>query len=349
MIKSHKTLGIPKEIKQHEYRVSMTPKGVKTIKKLGHNVIIETGAGHNSGYSDDEYEKMGAIISTRDTVFDYSDVIMKVKEPQESEYSLIRKDQTVFTFFHFAGCPGLEQAMKERDCICVQYETVQKDDGSLPILMPMSEIAGRLSIQEGMKFLLKNNEGRGILLSGVAGVEPANVVVIGGGTVGFNAAKLAAGLGAKVTILDNNISRLRFIENSLPPNVFTLFSTENSIEEQLMQADLVVGGVLIPGKEAPKLVDKSMIKKMKQGSVFVDVAIDQGGMTEVSRPTSHNKPIFKYEGVSMFCVPNMPGIVPYTSTNALANATLPYIIAIMDYGIEGAAIKYPELKGAILK
>ena len=349
MLKSTRTLGVPKEIKQHEYRVSMTPKGVKTLKKMGHNIIIETGAGNNSGYSDEEYERMGAIISTKDNVFDYSDVIIKVKEPQESEYELIRKDQIVFTFFHFAGCSGLEDAMRKSGCVCVQYETVQKDDGSLPILMPMSEIAGRLSIQEGMKFLLKNNDGRGILLSGVAGVEPANVVIIGGGTVGFNAAKLAAGLGAKVTVLDNNIFRLRFIENTLPSNVFTLFSTESTIEEQLTQADLVIGGVLIPGKEAPKLVNRSMIKKMKDGSVFIDVAIDQGGMTDISSPTSHNKPIFKYEGVSMFCVPNMPGIVPYTSTNALTNATLPYVTAIMDYGIEGASIKYPELKGSILK
>lgn len=349
MLRSIRTLGIPKEIKQHEYRVSMTPQGVRSLTNVGHGVFVEKGAGHNSGYDDLDYENAGAIISTKESVFKYSDVIIKVKEPQEKEYNLFKKDQIIFTFFHFAGCLGLAEAMKETGSICLQYETIQKDDGSLPILIPMSEIAGRLSIQEGMKFLLKNNNGRGILLSGVAGVEPANVVIIGAGTVGYNAAKIASGLGAKVTVLDNNISRLRFIENHLPSNIYTLFSTEKTIKDQLINADLVIGGVLIPGKEAPKLVTSDMIMKMKKGSVFVDVAIDQGGMTEISRPTSHNHPIFKYGDVSMFCVPNMPGIVPYTSTNALSNATLPYISAIMDYNLSGAVIKYPELKKGIFE
>jgi alanine dehydrogenase len=343
-----RVVGIPKEIKTHEYRVSMTPRGVQTLTHRGVRVLVEKGAGEGAGFMDNDYVRSGAKIACKEDVFHDSNLIVKVKEPQPSEYDLIKRDQVVFTFFHFAGVPGLEAAMKERGAICFAYETVKKSDGTLPILAPMSEVAGRLAVQEGMRFLSRNNGGSGILLSGVPGVEPANVVVIGGGIVGTNAAQLAAGLGAKVFLLDNNIQRLRQLAQTMPTNVYTIFSTPSSIHDYLSIADLAVGAVLIPGKETPKIVSVDMLKDMKVGSVFVDVAIDQGGITPLSTPTSHDNPVFKVAGVTMYCVANMPGIVPYTSTQALANATLPYVDALATKGWVQACDVYPELGVSLL-
>lgn len=344
---SLRRVGVPKEIKQHEYRVSMTPSGVQTLIKRGCDVFVETNAGTAAGFSDNDYKESGAHIVSKTEVFKYSDMIVKVKEPLPNEYSLIKENQVVFTFFHFAGIPGLEDEMGHAGAICIAYETVQKQDGYLPILAPMSEVAGRLAIQEGMRFLTKNNNGKGILLSGIPGVEPTKVVVIGAGTVGTNAAQLAAGLGARVYILDNNLEKLRQLSNTMPKNIYTIYSTETSLKEHLKNADLVVGGVLIPGKAAPKLVSSEMLMNMSEGSVFVDVAIDQGGMTDVSKATSHNDPVFKHGPVTMYCVANMPGIVPNTSTNGLTNATLPYVVSLATDGLYGAVEKYPELKNAI--
>ncbi len=344
---SLKRVGVPKEVKQHEYRVSMTPAGVRTLVKKGCDVFVETNAGTVAGFSDSEYKKSGAFIVNKKEVFDNSDMIVKVKEPLKNEFSFIKENQVVFTFFHFAGIYGLEDEMGHAGAICIAYETVQKKDGYLPILAPMSEVAGRLAIQEGMRFLTKNNNGKGMLLSGIPGVEPANVVIIGAGTVGTNAAQLAAGLGSQVYILDNNLEKLRQLSATMPKNVQTVYSTETTLAKCLRKADLVVGGVLIPGKAAPKLVSSEMLMNMTEGSVFVDVAIDQGGMTEVSKPTSHNDPVFKHGPVTMYCVANMPGIVPNTSTNGLTNATLPYVVSLATDGIYGAVEKYPELKPAI--
>ncbi len=340
-------VGVPKEIKQHEYRVAMTPAGVKTLVKKGCDVFVEKNAGTAAGFKDTDYSDVGALVVNKEEVFSQSDMIVKVKEPLPSEYGLIKLNQVVFTFFHFAGIYGLEDEMGHAGAICIAYETVQKENGHLPILAPMSEVAGRLAVQEGMRFLTKNNAGMGMLLSGIPGVEPAKVVVIGAGTVGLNATKLAAGLGATVYILDNNLEKLRQVSSTMPNNVITVYSTEKSIGDKLKEADLVIGSVLVPGKAAPKLVSSDMLMNMKEGSVFVDVAIDQGGMTEVSKPTSHDNPVFKYGPVTMYCVANMPGIVPYTSTMGLTNATLPYIVSLVNDGVYGAAKKYPELKPAI--
>lgn len=342
-----KKIGVPKEIKQHEYRVSMTPAGVTTLVTKGCDVFVETNAGTAAGFSDEAYKVAGASIVSKKEVFEYSDMIVKVKEPLPKEFPLIKENQVIFTFFHFAGVYGLEDEMGHAGAICIAYETVQREGGYLPILAPMSEVAGRLAIQEGMRFLTKNNNGKGLLLSGIPGVEPAKVVVIGAGTVGTNAAQLAAGLGSRVYILDNNLEKLRQLANTMPKNVSTIYSTETSITNMLSNADLVVGGVLIPGKAAPKLVSSNMLMNMQEGSVFVDVAIDQGGMTDVSRPTSHDDPVFKHGPVTMYCVANMPGIVPNTSTQGLTNATLPYIVSLANDGIYGAVNKYPELKPAI--
>lgn len=343
-----RTVGVPKEIKTHEYRVSMTPHGVHSLASKGCKVLVEKGAGVGSGFKDEDYVRAGAVVTDKHNVFESSDIIVKVKEPQESEYDMIQKDQVVFTFFHFAGCPGLEDAMKKQGAVCFAYETVQKADGTLPILAPMSEVAGRLAVQEGMRFLTKNNGGNGMLMSGLPGVEPATVVIIGAGIVGANAATLASGLGAKVYLLDNNVARLRSLSQTMGRNVYTIYSTPSSLHDYLCEADLAIGGVLLPGKETPKLVSVDMLKDMKEGSVFVDVAIDQGGMTPLSRPTSHDNPVFKVAGVTMYCVPNMPGIVPSTSTRALANATLPYIEALATKGWCESCCLYPELEKSML-
>lgn len=338
-----KNIGVPKESKSHEYRVSITPDGVRSLVNKGCNVFVESGAGLGAGFKDFLYSNAGAKLVQKEDVFAKSDLIVKVKEPHVTEYDLIKPGQAIFTFFHFAGNPGLEDIMRGKEALCIAYETIQKYDGTLPILAPMSEIAGRLAVQEGMRFLTKSHGGQGLLLSGVPGVEPATVVVIGAGTVGYNAAKVAAGLGAKVYLLDTNISRLRYLDQVMPPNVFTLNSTFDSLYDSILTADLVVGGVLVPGKEAPKIVGVDMLKNMKPGSVFVDVAIDQGGMTPLSVPTSHEKPVYSVGDMLMYCVPNLPGIVPQTSTMALTNVTLPYIEAIALYGFEHACAKKPEL------
>lgn len=341
-----KIVGVPKEIKTHEYRVGMTPYGVKALTKQGIKVNIEKGAGLMAGFPDMHYVRAGANLLSKEEVFANSSLIVKVKEPQVDEYSLIRHGQTIFTYFHFAGCPGLQEAMQQAGAICIPYETVQKTNGSLPLLIPMSEIAGKLAIQEGMRFLLKNNGGAGVLLSGVTGVEPGTVVIIGGGVVGTNAANLASGLGAKVIIFDTDVERLRQLSYSLPKNVLLLYSSPDSIAEKISNADLVIGAVLLPGQETPKVISSEMLGEMKHGSVFVDVAIDQGGSTPQSHATTHENPVYNFENVTMYCVANMPGIVPVTATKALTNVTLPYVLALASNSRD-AYQKYPELKKAI--
>jgi len=338
-----RTVGVPKEIKHQEYRVGLTPNGVRTLITQGIHVKVEKDAGIGAGYVDKLYKKAGAQIVTKEELFQGSDLIVKVKEPQPCEFDLFHQGQVVFTYFHFAGCPGLENAMRDKQVLCVPYETVQKADGSLPLLTPMSEIAGRLAVQEGMRFLTKNNGGAGLLLSGVPGVEPGKVVIVGAGVVGTNAAQLAAGLGARVFLFDVNDERLRHLSQVLPPNVVTVHSSQDFIWEHLLDTDLAVGAVLVPGKTAPKVITKDMIHCMPKGSVFVDVAIDQGGSCELSHPTTHESPVIDVNGVSLYCVANMPGIVPVTSTKALTNATLPYVTALA----KQEEMKYPELVKAM--
>lgn len=342
-------VGVPKEIKVHEYRVSLTPKCVAALTAHGIEVLVEKSAGVGSGYEDEEYAEAGARIVSKKEVFLESNILVKVKEPQECEYHMIQPGQVVFTFFHFAGCLGLEQAMNERSAICIPYETVELPNKTLPILAPMSEVAGRLAVQEGMRLLTSNNGGQGVLLAGVPGVEALKVVVIGAGIVGLNAAQLAANIGAEVYLMDNNLARLRELSVVLPKNVKTVFSTPAQLTHYLSIADLAIGAVLIPGKEAPKIVTKDMLSGMKKGSIFIDVAIDQGGMTEVSTPTTHDAPTFKYKNVTMYCVANMPGIVPRTSTQALSNATFPYVMALAKKGWKQACYEYPELQRACQK
>lgn len=343
-----KIVGVPREVKQHEYRVAMTPANVARLTSKGARVLVENHAGVGSGYFDSDYKAAGALLVDKERLFVESEVIVKVKEPQKDEYDWFCDGHIVFTFFHFAGCPGLEDEMRKRGVICFAYETLQMDDGSLPLLAPMSEIAGRLAIQEGAKFLNVNNGGSGVLLSGVPGVDRGVVVVIGAGTVGTNAALAAAGMGAQVYLLDVNIARLRQLSNIMPKNVVPVFSNEANIQEYLGKADVVVGAVLVLGKESPKLITLDMLGNMKRGSCFVDVAIDQGGMTVVSRPTTHNNPVFNVKGVNMYCVPNMPGIVPVTATQALSNATIPYVEALATMYLHDACEKFPELTRSLL-
>jgi alanine dehydrogenase len=326
-------IGIPKEIKSNENRVSLIPVGVELLRANGHTVIVEKDAGVGSGFPDDAYTKAGAeMVVKPQEVFDAADMIIKVKEPLASEYSLIKEGQIVFTYFHFASSQELTEAIIKTKCIAIAYETVQKEDGSLPLLVPMSEVAGRMSIQEGARYLEKLHGGKGILLGGVPGVEPANVVILGGGIVGTNAAKIAAGLGARVTILDVNLERLRYLDDVMPKNVITMMSNPANIRKSISQADLVVGAVLIPGAKAPRLITRDMLKIMKRGSVIVDVAVDQGGSVETIKPTTHDDPIYEIDGVIHYGVANMPGGVPMTSTVALTNATVPYAIEIANYG-----------------
>ena len=337
-------IGIPKEIKNNENRVAITPSGVMELVKNGHTVYVQHTAGVGSGISDREYEKAGAtILPTIEDTYAQAEMIIKVKEPIESEYPLIKKDQLVFTYFHFASCEPLTHAMIQQGGVCLAYETVEKADRSLPLLHPMSEVAGRLSIQEGAKYLEKPFGGRGILLGGVAGVKPAKVLVVGGGTVGTQAARMAAGLGADVTITDISLPRLRYLDDVMPANVKTLMSSEYNIRNEIKEADLVIGSVLIPGAKAPKLIKKDMLKSMKKGSVIVDVAVDQGGCAETCKPTTHNKPTFTVDGVVHYCVANMPGAVPLTSTYALTNATLPYAIQLANKGWKKACTDNAEL------
>ncbi len=338
-------IGVPKEIKANENRVALLPVGASILIKNGHKVIVETNAGAGSGFSDEDYKKVGAeIASTPSEIFSNSQMIMKVKEPIEQEYKLIKSGQILFTYFHFAASKELTEAMMKAKCVAIAYETVQKADRSLPLLIPMSEVAGRMAPQEGAKYLEKAMGGRGILLGGVPGTGPAEVMVLGGGIVGTNAAKIAAGLGAKVTIYDNNLYRLRYLDDVMPKNVTTMMSNDYYIRAGLPKADLVIGAVLIPGAKAPKLVTKEMLSLMKEGSVIVDVSVDQGGCIETCHPTTHENPTYVVDGVLHYCVANMPGAVPHTSTLALTNATLPYAVEIANKGYEAAIKTNPEIK-----
>jgi alanine dehydrogenase len=335
-------IGVPREVKNDEYRVAMLPVGVEELVLDGHEVLIEAGAGLGSGLTDEEYSASGAmIVATADKVWSESDLIVKVKEPQVSEYARLRAGQLLFTYFHFAASRSLTDAVLNSRSTAIAYETIRDAKGSLPLLTPMSEVAGRMSIQKGANFLERPEEGRGILLSGVPGVAPAEVVVLGGGIVGANAARVAAGLGANVCILDVNLDRLRYLDDIMPPNVTTLFSDRHMVRDRLIHADLVIGSVLIPGARAPHLVRADDLKRMKNGSVIVDVAIDQGGCVETSRPTTHADPTFITDGVVHYCVTNMPGAVGRTSTFALCNVTLPYVRRIASKGWKAVAQSDP--------
>ncbi|PQJ74543.1 alanine dehydrogenase [Polaribacter gangjinensis] len=326
-------IGIPKEIKNNENRVGMTPAGVFALKKHNHTVYVQSTAGEGSGFLDKDYEEVGAIIlPTIEEVYASSEMIVKVKEPIVSEYDLIQEDQVIFTYFHFASSEELTKAMIRRKAICIAYETVEDEDGTLPLLTPMSEVAGRMAIQQGAKYLEKPIKGRGILLGGVPGVAPGKVLILGAGVVGVQAAKMAAGLGASVTIMDINMKRLRYLNDVLPNHVVTAFSNEYSIRQHIKTHDLIIGGVLVKGGKAPKLITRDMLKEMKPGTVIVDVAVDQGGCFETTRPTTHQDPTYIIDDVVHYCVANMPGAVPYTSTLALTNVTLNYVLKIANLG-----------------
>jgi alanine dehydrogenase len=341
-------IGVPKEVKLDEYRVAMLPVGVEELTRRGHTVLIQHEAGLGSGLLDSEYQAAGAeIIEGPEDIFARADLVVKVKEPQHSEFPLIRPGQAVFTYFHFAASRELTEAMISSGSISIAYETLADDAGRLPLLTPMSEVAGRMSIQEGAKYLERPQMGRGILLGGVPGVAPANIMILGGGIVGANAAKIAAGFNANVAILDINMDRLRYLADVMPPNVDVLFSDRHIIREQLRLADLVIGAVLIPGAKAPRLIERSQLKEMKPGSVIIDVAIDQGGCIETSRPTTHSAPTYIVDEVVHYCVTNMPGAVGRTSTFALCNVTLPYVISIAKNGVEEAAKKHRPIARAI--
>jgi len=337
-------VGILKEIKAQENRVSMTPAGVESIKAHGHTVYVENNAGEKSGFPNDAYQAAGAeILGTPQEVYAKSDMVMHVKEPLPSEYDMIHRDQIIFTYLHLAPEPKLTHGLMDSGAIAIAYETVQRPDGSLPLLTPMSEVAGRLSVQEGAKYLEMHYGGAGVLLGGVPGVEPATVLILGGGIVGYNAAKIACGLGAKVYLLDMNLDRLRYLSDIMPANCFLLMSGPSVIRRLIREADLVIGAVLLPGAKAPHLVTRDMLATMKRGSVIVDVAIDQGGCTETSRPTTFADPIFEVDGVIHYCVTNMPGAVAKTSTLALTNATLPYALQLADKGWKKAVLDNHEL------
>ncbi len=338
-------VGIPKEIKNNENRVSLTPAGARELIKRGHSVYVQHTAGENSGFPDSEYEHAGAIILPEiEDVYAIADMIIKVKEPIEYEYKLVRKGQLIFTYFHFACNRTLTEAMLASGAVCLAYETVIDHQGNLPLLIPMSEVAGRMATQEGARFLERPQGGKGILMGGVPGVKPAKVLVLGGGVVGTQAALMAAGLGADVTICDISLTRLRQLNEIMPKNVTTLFSSIYNIEKELPSTDLVIGAVLIPGAKTPHLITHNMLNIMQKGSVLVDVAIDQGGCFETSHPTTHANPIYEIDGIIHYCVANIPGAVPFTSTLALTNATLPYAIRLADKGWEQACAEDPGLK-----
>jgi len=338
-------VGVPKEIKNNESRVGITPAGVFELTKRNHEVYIQSMAGEGSGFFDDEYKSAGAqIVNGIKEVYDIADMIVKVKEPVAEEYGLIKENQVVFTYFHFASSTSLTDAMINSKAVCIAYETVEDKDGSLPLLTPMSEVAGRMAIQQGAKYLEKPIKGRGVLLGGVPGVKPGKVLILGAGTVGLQAAKMAAGLGAIVTILDINMKRLRYITDIMPNNVITGFSSEYNIRMLIKNHDLIIGGVLIPGAKAPKLITRDMLKEMRPGTVIVDVAVDQGGCFETTKPTTHEDPTYIIDDVVHYCVANMPGAVPYTSTVALTNVTLPYVIKLANLGWEEACKSDKSLK-----
>lgn len=339
-------IGVPTEIKSQESRVAMTPAGaMELVHRFGHEVYIQKGAGLASQFPDEAYLSAGAVLlDTIEDVYATADMIVKVKEPIEKEYPLIRKGQLLFTYFHFASSKELTEAMIASGATCIAYETVMASDGSLPLLMPMSEVAGRMSIQQGAKYLEKPQSGKGILLGGVPGVRPANVIVIGGGVVGTQAAYMAAGLGANVTILDVNLHRLRYLDDVMPANVVTQYSNKYVISELIQTADLVVGAALTVGAKTPHLITREMLKLMQKGTVLVDVSVDQGGCFETTRPTTHTDPVYEVEGILHYCVANIPGAVPMTSTRALTNATLPYIIKLAELGWEEACKKHKDLQ-----
>jgi alanine dehydrogenase len=338
-------IGVPKEIKNNENRIALTPGGALELTKRGHEVYIQKDGGLGSGFSNLMYKDCGAkILDTIEDIYQIAEMIMKVKEPIEKEYALIRKDQLVFTYFHFASHEPLTRAMIDNDSVCLAYETVQALDKSLPLLVPMSEVAGRMAIQEGAKYLEKPVKGKGVLLGGVPGVSPGKVLIIGGGIVGTQAAKMAAGLGAQVTILDVSLARLRYLNDVMPANVVTRFSNEMNIRELIPHMDLIVGAVLKPGAKAPNLITRDMLKDMHPGTVLVDVAVDQGGCIETCKPTTHEDPTFIIDDIVHYCVANMPGAVPYTSTVALTNATLPYAIQLAKKGWKQACNENRELK-----
>ena len=337
-------IGVPKEIKNNENRVALTPAGAKELIKRGHQVYVQQSAGLGSGFSDQDYSAAGAsLLPSIEATYQIAEMIMKVKEPIESEYNLIKPNQLLFTYFHFASYEPLTKAMVASKAICLAYETVEKSDRSLPLLVPMSEVAGRMAIQKGANYLEKPLGGRGILLGGVPGVLPAKVLILGGGIVGTQAAWMAAGLGADVIIMDLSLPRMRYLADVMPANVKTMMSNEFNIREQIKQADLIVGAVLIPGAKAPHLITKDMLKDMKKGAVVVDVAVDQGGCIETCKPTTHENPTYVIDDVVHYCVANMPGAVPYTSTLALTNATLPYAIQLADKGWKKAAQENADL------
>lgn len=341
-------VGVPREVKQDEYRVAMLPVGVEELTRRGHRVVVQTGAGAGSGIPDNAYAEQGAeIVPDAAAVFGQADVIVKVKEPQPAEWPLLKPGQVVFTYFHFAASEELTRGVLATGATAVAYETLRGRKGDLPLLTPMSEVAGRMSVQEGAKYLERPQEGRGILLGGVPGVLPAHIVVLGGGVVGKNAAQIAAGFQADVAILDINVDRLRYLEDIMPANVNTLFSDRHTIREQLQMADLVIGAVLIEGARAPQLITKDDLALMKSGAVLIDVCIDQGGIAETSRSTTHSEPTYVVDRVVHYCVTNMPGAVGRTSTYALCNVTLPYVLRIADKGLAEAAAADPGIGNAV--
>ncbi|MFT7419882.1 MAG: alanine dehydrogenase [Psychromonas sp.] len=338
-------VGIPAEIKNNENRVAMTPAGVMELVKFGHQVIIQSNAGSSSGFENTEYVSAGAqIVPTIEDVYAEAEMIVKVKEPIALEYGLVRKGQLLFTYFHFASSETLTQAMKKSKAVCLAYETVESADGSLPLLIPMSEVAGRMAIQQGAKYLEKPLKGKGILLGGVPGTPRGKVLVLGGGVVGTQAAKMAAGLGSNVIIMDVSLKRLRYLSDIMPANVTTIISNQLNILQAIKEADLIVGAVLIPGAKAPHLIKREMLKLMRPGTVLVDVAVDQGGCIETCKPTTHENPVFIIDDIVHYCVANMPGVVPYTSTLALTNATLPYVLQLANKGWVKATQENAELE-----
>ncbi len=338
-------VGILKEIKVEENRVAMTPAGVEIMRHYGHEVLIEKGAGSGSGFADEAYTRAGArVVEEPPEIFARSRMVMHVKEPQEAEWGMLRPGQILFAYLHLAADEKQTRALMKAGSVNIAYETIQKENGSLPLLTPMSEVAGRMAIQQGAKYLEKEYGGRGVLLGGVPGVDPATVLIIGGGVVGVNAVKMACGLGARVYLLDTNLDRLRYLSDVMPANCFLLVSTPDNVRSLIRKADVVVGAVLIHGARAPRLVTRAMVKTMKKGAVMVDVAIDQGGCFETSRPTTHKDPIYFVDGVVHYCVTNMPGAVPITSTLALSNATLPYALEIADKGWQKAMWENPEIR-----
>ncbi len=341
-------IGILKEIKLNEDRVSLVPAGAEALVQHGHRVLVENNAGQASGFDNAAYQEAGAeIAESGPEVYERADMIMKVKEPLPEEYPLIRAGQVVFTYFHFAASEELTRAMMNSGCLAIAYETIETEDGRLPLLIPMSEVAGRMAVNQAAKYLEREAGGRGVLLGGVPGVEPATVLVLGGGAVGANAARMAAGLGARVYILDIDLERLRYLSDVMPANVVTMMSDPHNIRSLLGKADAVISGVLVHGGKAPRLITREHLKLMKKGAVIVDVAIDQGGSVETSRPTTHQDPVYEVDGILHYCVANMPGAMPVTSTIALTNATLPYAVEIADKGYKQAILENPAIgKGA---